>query len=592
VPKTIEELFLLYSRLPDSSERLDCAFKIPRLLSVKTVRALAEHVPESEDENSPWARLVELDSLRHQLAMRPELYRIGPGPIEQLMASGLQPSQIIEQCRSFELQALVAPLYLRCLACYGRDQVQAGSLETGVWPSRFATEAALAWEPEGQIDPTIADVVLAHLTMAFYAVLHDLDETIFCQSIELALTMFNRAKQQGDRNTLGRLCQSIGSLFSDIWTVPGLPNDPTPVNIEEWLVRPRRVDGIFTGLGKPSSVPEPAESLRTAIEWYRRALIYRSGIQRGLTYKAIVQTLDFLQVVLKQPIDERLFGRCFALAPELLRKHPDATAHLKVMNSIAKARGITTQATPAPIRAHEQALLDTIQGCFEPGDPADSATELRRNSHTEAMLDLERVLRHDLPFALYLRNFDYANEIRMLGDLITDERDDSVQIVVPQISYSLVDHKILQLFEEGVIAVCDPEISVASRLTLIPMLSLKNSGWLSIVKGLIQRCTRIVILLDELTPGVLSELNLLHSVGATHRVLVVTGQAFRSGEAKVPNLVLEHFPYIVDWIDFGFDEGYASQQHKAHGIIQEYLLRYVRADAKPTVAAWLHGRMR
>jgi hypothetical protein len=53
--------------------------------------------------------------------------------------------------------------------------------------------------------------------------------------------------------------------------------------------------------------------------------------------------------------------------------------------------------------------------------------------------------------------------------------------------------------------------------------------------------------------------------------------------------VTERFPYVVDWIDFGFDENYGCERYKAHGIVADELVRYTRQDARPAVRQWLNG---
>ena len=159
---------------------------------------------------------------------------------------------------------------------------------------------------------------------------------------------------------------------------------------------------------------------------------------------------------------------------------------------------------------------------------------------------------------------------------------------VPRIRYSLVDHKILQLFPEGAIAISDPRTLPDQRLTAIPMLSL-GPRWASVAEALIARSTRIVMLLDSMSAGVQAELDLLAKLKATARTLVVTGHRYRETGMPDPPEVTSRFPHIVDWIDFGFDEGNPSERYKAHGVIADHLVRYVRRDSRPTVRAWMDG---
>jgi hypothetical protein len=581
--ETLQSLFDAYCSYDESSDRYAFAISVPRLLWSKSVAAL---LPLASGARH--GRLAELDRLRQVLLMRPEGYPIGDGPIEQLMASNRSPTQILDICRSTELLAIVAPPYLRELAYHGADQARTDDWETGAWVSRFATEAALAWHPDAPIEHDIGEVVLAHIEMALYALARSLDETVFNESLSAATTLLERAEQTDNFELIGKLCQSIGSLWSDIWAVPGSPQDSEPVRVEEWLRRPRKAIGIFSSLGPPKGLPGVDECLLEAIAWYKRALPYRSGAARGLSYKAIVQTQHFGSVVLKMPVDDAELKRFWGLAEDLLLKHEHADVHLQVLQSIASARHWSKPITLPQMESADRVWLGAVEAAYEPGNDADPSVENRRKGHAQALHDLQRVVRHRLPWALYLRNFKHANDIRMLGDLITHESEGNVHIVVPQISYSLVDHKILQLFEEGVITVCDPAIADTHRTTPIPMLSLRDEEWLRVVRVLIEHCTRVVMLLDELTPGVQSELDLLCELGANDRALLVCGHAFRDGKATLAPAVSAAFPYIVDWIDFGYDESHHDMHHKAHRIIQHHLLRYVRANAGPVVRAWLY----
>ena len=191
----------------------------------------------------------------------------------------------------------------------------------------------------------------------------------------------------------------------------------------------------------------------------------------------------------------------------------------------------------ASLDLDDSALLADVKAAYDPGDQFDPLTKNRRNNHAEAIGDLERVLRHRLSWALYLRNFDHANKLHMLTDPIAHEQDRSTRIVVPQITYSLVDHNISELFEEGVITVADPRSSFTQRKTPIPMLSLYEGNWLGVVGALVRRCKRIVMLLDELTPGVQCELDLLNKLGAARRTLIVCGHDFRIGKSTLPEAV-------------------------------------------------------
>ena len=158
-----------------------------------------KRVPKSDDADSPWARLLELDHARIQLARAPARYPIGPGPIEQFMAAGLTPMDMIERCRSPDLQAFISPMYLLCLAYDATSKTHTEAWPEGIRLSRFVAEGALAWEPEAEIDERILEVVREHLSAAGSALRQELDETIFSQAVALAETFLGGRCADADR---------------------------------------------------------------------------------------------------------------------------------------------------------------------------------------------------------------------------------------------------------------------------------------------------------------------------------------------------------------------------------------------------------
>ena len=94
-------------------------------------------------------------------------------------------------------------------------------------------------------------------------------------------------------------------MYAPPWAFAAQP----PVSIQAWLARPKVSTSIFDGVPMSKPYPEPIEALREAIEWYRRALAFRTGLHKGLTYKAIARTLQFLSERLGQAVDEEQLER-------------------------------------------------------------------------------------------------------------------------------------------------------------------------------------------------------------------------------------------------------------------------------------------
>ncbi|MFN7725837.1 MAG: hypothetical protein ACK5QH_12285 [Rubrivivax sp.] len=577
---TLESLFEACAALPEQRARLSFALANPRLLALASLQAL-------EPRHGQTAVYQELAKLQGRLARHPEDYPLGNGPIEALLHSEQSIEDMVAVCRSDAFQARIAPLYLKLVGLQAMDLAR-GEDWQGPWLlSLLSTQAALAWEPTKPTHPLVVEVVQTHLQASIFACSHELDDGVFGWALAGATEMLTRLQAREERAALGLMHQGIGALFSDIWTVPGRPDDPSPTDGRAWARRAVVNPGLLGPVQDPPSIPPVADALRQAVACFESALPFRSGAQRGLTYKSIVQTLGFAKLVLGEDIDGPLLERCLTLAPELLTKHQEPS-HAHTVASMARALGATPPPPVSVLAPHDQRLLDLVQAHAVPVPAHLPDAAQRREAHEAALRDLARALRHGLPWLLCLRNFDHADKYFRLGDDLVQTEGGTVRLTIPVIRYSLVDHKLLELFPECALGIVDPRQAADPRMTAIPMLSL-GDGWASVVEALMAHATRTVILLDALSPGVQAELDLVVKLGAASRTLIVTGHAFRTHETSLPPALVARFPHIVDWVDFAFDEAYYSQRYKAHGLIADLLPNYVRGDARPTVKAWLAG---
>lgn len=318
---------------------------------------------------------------------------------------------------------------------------------------------------------------------------------------------------------------------------------------------------------------------------YEQALPFRDGLKKGLTYKAIAQTLIFLSDALGEPIaEERLKSAVFD-ARTLLLKHPDPK-HLESIHEIVKRKNYVS-AEMAVIRDPKiLSLLDELTAASQSGSEFDGVAE----SNGRALAELRRALTYRLQFALYLRNFSHSDIKHQIGQPFRIESSTAVTVVEPTVTYSIVDHKLLSLFPEGVVAIASPNSSIFSRLTLIPMFSLSNQNWQKCVPQIMSFAPRIVMLFDELTDGVEFELEQLIHLGLTDRTFIITGQAYRTGKSLPPVLTSGIFKYVGDWLDVSYNETHPDQDTKAHGLIQPFLGRFLTSKALETgnlITAWL-----
>ena len=482
---TLEALFDEYAGIRDDEAREAFAFANPRLLSLASVQALAERRGRS-------AAVAELAGLQTQLARHPESYQIGVGPIEDLLTRETDPNRMIEVCRSADFQARISPLYLRVLAQGAATLARGDDWQTGSYLSLLGAQAALGWEPTAPTHPLVVETLTLHVQAAVFALSAQLDDGIFEWALAPATELLARVEARDERDAIGLLCHAIGMLFSDIWTVPGRPDDGSPVDARAWIARRIAAPGSSAppAIRRPcrrqpsrSMSPSPGTSARFHSAPACGAASRTRRSRRRSTSRSASST---------SPSTRPSSLGAWRSRRSCSEKHPD-TSHLEALASIAAANGTQLGGPGAPLPAADQQLLDEIRADAAPEDAASPDAGRRRESHAAALHDLERALRHGLPWALCLRNFDYANEYFRLGDDVVEEREGAVRIMVPRIRYSLVDHKVLQLFPEGAVAISDPRSrSRTSDSTLIPMFSL-GARWADVAESLMARSTRVVI---------------------------------------------------------------------------------------------------
>jgi hypothetical protein len=589
--KSVEELFALYTDESEPDIRAAIAFQNPRLLSKSVLLALQSKLQTQENGSSREIDcLGELDACRVHLARNPDAYPLGKGPIERLYKrysdGEISIVDAIREAGLPEISGALSVVYVHAVSWQAFGMGQTPEWRQALVLCRLLAESALAGDESLPVGSEVRDTItgFAHLTILAFT--RGVDDALYSETVRLVGRLIARAERIGDADLLGSLIHALGSLHSDHYTIP-IVFEPqmAQVPLTEWLVRPKSVVSVFQGLASEELYPAPTESLKKAVDLYLQALPLRVGLQKGLTYKAIAQTLWFLSEQLGQPIDEGHLKNVTLQAHTLLSKHPDPK-HMLTINQIISSRKYPILDYNSIADRSVGALLDQLAE----NKWTNSVPEDVIESHGRAVADLRRAATYGLRFVLYLRNFSQANEKHQLAPPFSLDSPQSVMIVDPQVTYSVVDHKLLSLFPEGVVGTSDPAVSLFSRQTLIPMLSLPQKDWKAVVSRLMSLAPRVVVLLDEITPGVLFEIEELIHLGLTDRTFILTGQAYRTGQPLPALITSGAFRYVGDWLDMSYDEAYHDYNCKAHAIVQQFLPRFLTPSFRETaslVNAWL-----
>lgn len=582
-----------YASLSPISTRIAEAYASPCLLAAENLRAIDDALKVTGCSADFETFLGELEGTRQHLARNPDDYPLGAGPIEHLLArherGEISANEALHEAASPETFSALAPVYVHSVSWQLQSMGESDNWRRAALLALLLSTAVFGSDAVHPISMEHCDALAVTISLTIIALSRGIDDALYGAVSAIAERAIARAESLEDKKALGRLLQAFGTLYSDVYTVArAVETADDTIDIEKLLNRPRAVETVLSGVSVREMYPSARVALPKAVQIYRAALPYRIGLDQGLTYKAIAQSLGVMSIWAGDHARAEMIDAASRARP-LLEKHPNRS-HLVTIESLLHRSHKPRALAGNPISPSLQALLNAVQNVprtirFNPLRRIQAAFRGRLDSHRRAVHDLNRMAFFQLPVALYLRNFAHANKHEFLSDpiRIVDETKQSLTVIVPEISYSIVDHKLLELFPEGIVAICDPEWpNVDLRLSSIPALLIDNAKWRDVVTQLIPIATHVVVLLDELTAGVEFELNELIRQGAGRKTFVLTGMRYRT--TPLPSPVSRNvFPFVGDWLDFSHDEIHANIRHKAHGLIQPILPRFLTANVAETV---------
>ena len=400
-------------------------------------------------------RLAEIDGLRTDLARNPDHYPFGLGPVERLsedfITGRISIKDALHEAGLPKIAEAVSSVYLHSISWQAIGLCETSEWRRGVIVYRLLSEATLAADESLIIPADVADIIaaVAHVTVLAFA--RGVDDAMYYQAVSVLARLIVRADSNGELGIFGDLLQALASLHSDHYTVPrSVDPSQTRIDLRIWLKRPHVASSVFPDLHPPEVYPPPVAALTRAVSLYEQALPLRDGLKKGLTYKAIAQTLFFISEYLGEPIPEERLKSAVFHARILLSKHPDPS-HLSVIEEIIEAKNYSIERTNIIRAPGLVSLLDQLAIVSRATSVSDPATR----SNSRALAELRRALAYGLPFCLYLRNFLDSDMIHQISPPFAIESSTGLIIVDPKLTYSIVDHKLLSLFPEGVIGVAN-----------------------------------------------------------------------------------------------------------------------------------------
>jgi hypothetical protein len=290
-------------------ERQDLVLHSPRLLSPQVQETLAADLkaqpPETQTRLAVGLKYV--TELREALEARPEQYPIGAGPLEELWArvsqGEIKETYAEELARQLGVSDPFCPVYGRALTRFCARSAQQGNWR-GALALHKLLQAAIETLPQ-----TAEYRVLRHeasldwIGIVTAALCQVPDGRLYRRARAEADRLVEQVRAAGDKEYEGQLLQSLGVLHLDPYTA-GRSSANYRQDLYLWeqgFIREYREE-----IGHLSEeewrMPAVEEALRLAEQYLRQAAAIRAGHMRGRSLKALIQALEWLEL-LEQPVD-------------------------------------------------------------------------------------------------------------------------------------------------------------------------------------------------------------------------------------------------------------------------------------------------
>ena len=323
MPVNALQLLQAFATLSDGQREV-FPFQHPSLLDIETQHALAQQLmslsPEEREQLAP--SLERIQDLSQEFEAHPGRYPLGLGPLEQLWmreANGeIDSGYAATQARAPEFIAQLSPVYLKSLSIVNLDEAMGGEWRNAIKLQRLLVAAVNAMSQSPAIESAQQRIELDAVEIATIYLKQLPDGRVYRIALKAGEQAVQSAIAADDRKFAGEMLHRLGVLHLDPYT-----GGRTSLNYEGftrlWLKRFHDELGqeMTSSNEEELLVPRPVEALHTAEQYFRRALAFREGHLKGLTLKALVQSLEWLEFF-EQPIDQNEFMELSRQSLELL----------------------------------------------------------------------------------------------------------------------------------------------------------------------------------------------------------------------------------------------------------------------------------
>jgi len=375
----------------------------PVLFSREAQRELRRHIESLPPARQQSAKLsfVHLVGATTEFERDIFAYPLGPGPIERIwkreLRSEISESTALESVKNAQTTALLSPLYIRALSV----QTEKQALENWQDALRLQrlTLASVDAFPDGVDKESMLGPALAAWVEVVARALEECpDRRLFESAVSSGERFLKYAERRNEKRLIGFAMHRVGILYLDPYTANRTSLGYTD-QIRVWQ------DSVKDKLGNElNGVPEAkwrmpgAEiALKSADEYFRKAIQKRDGSERGLSIKALVQTLEFRMLLGHRTNSSEIARLCkeglSLLSPATFpREHAALLASLNrdsqgFVASTVAARLSIDEFCAKPLQQYVSELgpTETIDFAFQllrGGQPSDKQLKLLRHIRT------------------------------------------------------------------------------------------------------------------------------------------------------------------------------------------------------------------
>jgi len=375
------ELFDDYCAMSERKLRLQFAWQNPALISSRLLPTLETRL---KAENGPATAqrkelLLELDALRQYLAQDASRYPAGVGPIERLAArvgqGEISFETAVQTVRTANFAEQLAPLYVHVLIWHAEHLAVGGKGGQAMVWTRLLAEACLAAFPEDPPSPLVTDAAVGWIQICGMTLAAVPDGEVLAAADELGGSLADRLAGPKDAARKADLLHALGVLYSDPFTsTVGIGIQADSRRIWQRRLEAEKGAALARRYLEKFPLPEAEAALQKAVDYFERALPDRVGAGKGITSKALAQTLIFLARSRKAPVDKPRVESLLTDAMRLLE--PDNyhyAAAVRLLRSLGAESPGDKAREPTPSTPDE--VLQRVSA-LEHGDPAQALSLL------------------------------------------------------------------------------------------------------------------------------------------------------------------------------------------------------------------------